>query len=363
MSFLYDALEETRGMMLIWSRLPRILNRQELEARDIEYFLEQREMLDGLSTRELIEELSVRLDRRGLPLDKMCDRCKKTFSPDDVDWYPLDASDNATINHGRKKCSRGDRLNIKFLPRSTIKARKRRPTEPSGLPPDESGSPDYSKILTTQSLEYSGSNLSKYCMSGFCTAILHELSKSHETMSQFGLLPPPPLSLLHIKGTTTEKSWLGTQEPLEPGTLPFVPLGLARYYTSPALVTVLSSSLLLSALAYLVPLFCDESQRCPEVGECVTLDMPRGWRVRHSGYAQRLTSSSLWTSMSDVTIRFPKPENDNEPRCLKTPEGAPMQPWELLDGAEQAAPAEERSDVGGTHASSSQLHPVPPSSL
>ncbi|KAF6744197.1 hypothetical protein DFP72DRAFT_857792 [Ephemerocybe angulata] len=61
----------------------------ELEARDIEYFLEQREILDGLSTRELIDELSGRLDRRagkkagpkpgGLQYTKTCTNCKKTF--------------------------------------------------------------------------------------------------------------------------------------------------------------------------------------------------------------------------------------------------------------------------------------------
>ncbi|KAF6744191.1 hypothetical protein DFP72DRAFT_85772 [Ephemerocybe angulata] len=48
----------------------------ELEARDIEYFLEQREMLDALSTRELIEELSVRLDRR---YSHTCGKCGKYF--------------------------------------------------------------------------------------------------------------------------------------------------------------------------------------------------------------------------------------------------------------------------------------------
>ncbi|KAF6765744.1 hypothetical protein DFP72DRAFT_1058297 [Ephemerocybe angulata] len=62
----------------------------ELEARDIEYFLEQREILDGLSTRELIDELSGRLDRRagkkaspkpgGLQYTKTCTKCKKTFT-------------------------------------------------------------------------------------------------------------------------------------------------------------------------------------------------------------------------------------------------------------------------------------------
>ncbi|KAF6745189.1 hypothetical protein DFP72DRAFT_856735 [Ephemerocybe angulata] len=63
----------------------------ELEARDIEHFLEQREMLDALSTRELVEELSVRLDRRdkkkgsaspkpvGLKKSHTCEYCKKYF--------------------------------------------------------------------------------------------------------------------------------------------------------------------------------------------------------------------------------------------------------------------------------------------
>ncbi|KAF6765751.1 hypothetical protein DFP72DRAFT_206514 [Ephemerocybe angulata] len=48
----------------------------ELEARDIEYFLEQREMLDALSTRELIEELSGRLDRR-FKDSYTCGKCGK----------------------------------------------------------------------------------------------------------------------------------------------------------------------------------------------------------------------------------------------------------------------------------------------
>ncbi|KAF6743901.1 hypothetical protein DFP72DRAFT_1079318 [Ephemerocybe angulata] len=62
----------------------------EHEARDIEHFLEQREMLDALSTRELVEELSVRLDRRdkkgsaspkpvGLKKSHTCEYCKKYF--------------------------------------------------------------------------------------------------------------------------------------------------------------------------------------------------------------------------------------------------------------------------------------------
>ncbi|KAF6765725.1 hypothetical protein DFP72DRAFT_206384 [Ephemerocybe angulata] len=59
----------------------------DLEARDIEYFLGQREILDAFSTRELVEELSGRLERRGLTHTKECDKCMGTFSYNEYDHH------------------------------------------------------------------------------------------------------------------------------------------------------------------------------------------------------------------------------------------------------------------------------------
>ncbi|KAF6751887.1 hypothetical protein DFP72DRAFT_467750 [Ephemerocybe angulata] len=88
----------------------------ELDARDIGYFLEQREMLDSLSTRELIEELSGRLDRRakgtrpnpkpsGLQYTKYCAGCGHTF-PSYADYDAHIAKDRCikiTINSARRR--------------------------------------------------------------------------------------------------------------------------------------------------------------------------------------------------------------------------------------------------------------------